>query len=54
MIAIVHSIYSQSVQALALNAGSVDNDAVQYCMYISLVIELYVVDSNMLNYYTIC
>ena len=27
MIAIVHSIYSQSVHALALNAGSMDNDA---------------------------
>ena len=26
MIAIVHSIYSQSVHALALNAGSMDND----------------------------
>ena len=25
MIAIVHSIYSQSVHALALNAGSMDN-----------------------------
>ena len=32
MIAIVHSIYSQSVHALALNAGSMDNDAGQYCM----------------------
>ena len=27
MIAIVHSIYSQSVHALALNAGLMDNDA---------------------------
>ena len=33
MIAIVHSIYSQSVHALALNAGSMDNDAGRYCMY---------------------
>ena len=32
MIAIVHSIYSQSVHALALNAGSMDNDAGRYCM----------------------
>ena len=31
MIAIVHFIYSQSVHALALNAGSMDNDAVPYC-----------------------
>ena len=32
MIAIVHSIYSQSVHALALNAGSMDNDAGWYCI----------------------
>ena len=31
MIAIVHSIYSQSVHALVLNAGSMDNDAGRYC-----------------------
>ena len=31
MIAIVHSIYSQSVNALALNAGSMDNDDLRYC-----------------------
>ena len=31
MIAIVHSIYSQSVHALALNAGLMDNDAERYC-----------------------
>ena len=31
MIAIVHSIYSQSVHALALKAGSMDNDAGRYC-----------------------
>ena len=31
MIAIVHSIYSQLVHALALSAGSMDNDAGQYC-----------------------
>ena len=34
MIAIVHSIYSQSVHAPALNAGSMDNDAGRYCTYI--------------------
>ena len=33
MIAIVHSIYSQSVHALALNAGSMDSDAGRYCSY---------------------
>ena len=33
VIAIVHSIYSQSVHALALNAGSMDNDAGWYCTY---------------------
>ena len=31
MIAIMHSIYSQSVHALALNAGLMDNDAERYC-----------------------
>ena len=33
MFAIVHSIYSQSVHALALKAGSMDNDAGRYCIY---------------------
>ena len=32
MIAIVHSIYSQSVYSPALNAGLMDNDAERYCM----------------------
>ena len=31
MIAIVHSIYSQSVHAPALDAGLMDNDAERYC-----------------------
>ena len=31
MIAIVHSIYSQSVHALALDARLMDNDAERYC-----------------------
>ena len=31
MIAIVHSVYSQSVHALALNAVLMDNDAGRYC-----------------------
>ena len=33
MIAIVHSIYSQSVHAPALDAGLMDNDAERYCSY---------------------
>ena len=33
MIAIVHSIYSQSVHAPALNAGLMDNDAERYYIY---------------------
>ena len=39
MIAIVHSIYSQSVQAPALDAGLMDNDAERYCarMYSILI-----------------
>ena len=35
MIAIVHSIYSQSVHALALNAGSIDYDDGRYCSYMT-------------------
>ena len=31
MIAIVHSIYSQSVYAPARDAGLMDNDAERYC-----------------------
>ena len=31
MIALVHSIYSQSVHAPALNAGLMDNDAERDC-----------------------
>ena len=31
MIAIVHSIYSQSVHAPALDVGLMDNDAERYC-----------------------
>ena len=41
MIAIVHSIYSQSVHAPALNAGLIDNDAVRCCRYISKEINSY-------------
>ena len=38
MIAIVHSIYSQSVHALALNAGSMDNDAGRYFILASICV----------------
>ena len=34
MMAIVHSIYSQSVLAIALNAGLMDNDAERYCIIV--------------------
>ena len=33
MIAIVHSMYSQSVHAPARDAGLMDNDAERYCTY---------------------
>ena len=33
MIAIVHSIYSQSVHAPASHAGLMDNEAERYCMF---------------------
>ena len=33
MIAIVNSIYSQSVHVPALNAGLMDNAAERYCMH---------------------
>ena len=42
MIAIVHYIYSQSVHALALNAGLMDNDAERYCTIIRYVVIAYV------------
>ena len=37
MVAIVHSIYSQSVHAPALDAGLMDNDAERYCMFLFLL-----------------
>ena len=36
MIALVHSIYSQSVHAPAQDAGLMDNDAERYCRSIIL------------------
>ena len=33
MIAIVHSMYSQSVHAPAMDAGLMDNDAERYCIF---------------------
>ena len=50
MIAIVHSIYSQSMHALALNAGSMGNDAGRYCIYKKKT--CFYVKKN--NYYTKC
>ena len=38
MIAIVHSIYSQSVHAPARDAGLMDNDAERYCNSIRTVL----------------
>ena len=40
MTAIVHSIYSQSVHAPALNAGLMDNDAERYCMLYKTILAL--------------
>ena len=37
MIAIMHSIYSQSVHAPARDAGLMDNDAEQYCITAHLI-----------------
>ena len=51
MIASVHSIYSQSVHALALNAGSMDKDAGLYCNANLVISGLYLVTSN---YVTLC
>ena len=44
MIAIVHSIYSQSVHAPALDAGLMDNDAERYC----ICIIIYKYDNNII------
>ena len=41
MIAIVHSIYSQSVHALARDAGLMDNDAERYCNTVKLITMTY-------------
>ena len=35
MIAIVHSIYSQSVHAPTLDARLMDNDAERYCIHVN-------------------
>ena len=47
MIAIVHSIYSQSVHAPARDAGLMDNDAERYCIATKG-------KSTYLDYYTYC
>ena len=46
MIAIVHSIYSQSVHAPALDAGLMDNDAERYCTCISIFSKIGSVDQS--------
>ena len=43
MIAIVHSIYSQSVHAPASHAGLMDNEAERYCKSCWLIAYMYVV-----------
>ena len=40
MIAIVHSIYSQSVHAPARDAGLMDNDAERYCIHYYSIVDL--------------
>ena len=47
MIAIVHSIYSQSVLAPALNAELMDNDAERHCIYKYIYIYIYIVICSM-------
>ena len=44
MISIVHSIYSQSVHAPALDAGFMDNDAERYCNHVSLLCKDLIID----------
>ena len=45
MIAIVHSIYSKSVHALAAHAGLMDNESERYCimMYFMILVHRYFV-----------
>ena len=43
MIAIVHSIYSQSVHAPALDAGLVDNDAERYCTVLIAILQWHII-----------
>ena len=50
MIAIVHSIYSQSVHAPARNAGLIDNDAELYCTNKSMNTYKY---TNYTHYYKV-
>ena len=50
MIAIVHSIYSQSVHAPTRNAGLMDNDAERYCIYIAVFAPIW--GGNQLKYYS--
>ena len=41
MIAIVHSIYSQSVHAPASHARLMDNEAERYCTHYTVIKQLY-------------
>ena len=53
MIAIVHSIYSQSVHAPARDAGLMDNDAERYCIcyHISIIcVIVNMVQFTLVNY----
>ena len=47
MIAIVHSIYSQSVHAPASHAGLMDNEAERYCSIFCLIYYRVVVKINL-------
>ena len=50
MVAIEYSIYSQSVHALALNAGSMNNDAGRYC--ISAFSKIGLIDQSSMTVHT--
>ena len=55
MIAIVQSIYSQSVHAPVRDSGLMDNDAERYCMYVTYGVPQGDVLSSLLvkTYYTL-
>ena len=51
MIAIVHSIYSQSVHAPASHAGLMDNEAERYCTSFKNAIKCHLLGINVNNFY---